>query len=74
VFHEELEQRQRGAEAVLLLDDLDTVKLVFLGALIVGVALAARETNVLPRWLATASLIFAPVLVFSAPAVAARAS
>jgi hypothetical protein len=46
-------------------NDADTVKIVFLAVMIGGAGLAARESGLLPRWFANASLVIAPILALS---------
>lgn len=47
------------------LNDLDTVKIAFLGAMIAAVSVSVRRTGVLPRWFARYGLVAAPLLVLS---------
>ncbi len=47
------------------LNDADTVKIVFLAAMITAVSIAARRTGVLPRWFANYGFISAPLLAIS---------
>jgi hypothetical protein len=59
------------------LKDADTVKIVFLAAMIGGAGLAARESGRLPRRFANESLAIAPILAvsgFASRSTAARCS
>lgn len=47
------------------LNNLDTVKIVFLAAMIATVSIAARRTAVLPAWFARYGLVAAPLLAVS---------
>ncbi len=47
------------------LNDADTVKLVFLGAMIAAVSIAAHRSSLLPNWFAIYGLISAPLLAIS---------
>jgi len=47
------------------LNDADTLKIAAIATMIACVGLAARHTGAPPRWLATTSVAFAPVLALS---------
>jgi hypothetical protein len=47
------------------LNDADTVKIVFLAAMIAAVSLAAHRTGALPRWFAIYGFVTAPLLAVS---------
>lgn len=47
------------------LNDADTAKIVFLGAMIAAVSIAAFQSAILPRWFATYGLVSAPLLAIS---------
>ena len=47
------------------LNNLDTVKIIFLAAMIASVSVAVRRTAVLPTWFATYGLVAAPLLAIS---------
>ena len=47
------------------LNDLDSVKIVFLAAMIVAVSLAVRNGSILPAWFARYGLVAAPLLAIS---------
>jgi Domain of unknown function (DUF4386) len=47
------------------LNNLDTVKILFLAAMIASVSVAIRRTAVLPTWFATYGLVAAPLLAIS---------
>jgi hypothetical protein len=48
-----------------VLNDGDTVKIAFLAIMIGAASLLARRSGAFPRWLATAGLVFAPLLAIS---------
>jgi len=56
---------QTVRDLFVALNNADTVKIVFLAAMIAAVSVAARRTGVLPRWFAIYGFVSAPLLAVS---------